>query len=100
MKYDTYLVVLNEDGQYSVWPADREIPAGWRAEGAEGSRQHCLEHIGRVWADMRPLSLRCLRRLSRHGRHLRATVTQLFLSCQHRARRSAQPLCSRSSAAT
>ncbi|WP_053709498.1 MbtH family protein [Streptomyces sp. NRRL B-3648] len=54
----TYRVVLNDEEQYSVWLADRELPLGWRAEGTEGTRAECLAHIGTVWTDMRPLSLR------------------------------------------
>ena len=53
-----YLVVLNDEEQYSIWAADRDIPAGWHAEGTEGTRAECLAHIGKVWTDMRPLSLR------------------------------------------
>lgn len=55
---ERYLVVLNDEEQYSIWFAERELPAGWRAEGTEGSREECLDHIDRVWTDMRPLSLR------------------------------------------
>ncbi|MFF8911137.1 MbtH family protein [Streptomyces olivaceoviridis] len=54
----TYRVVLNDEEQYSVWLADRELPLGWHAEGTEGTRAECLAHIGAVWTDMRPLSLR------------------------------------------
>lgn len=54
----TYIVVLNDEEQYSIWLADREIPPGWRADRAEGTREECLAHIGKVWTDMRPLSLR------------------------------------------
>lgn len=54
----SYLVVLNDEEQYSIWLADREMPAGWHGDGTEGSREECLAHIGRVWTDMRPLSLR------------------------------------------
>lgn len=54
----TYRVVLNDEEQYSIWLADRELPAGWRAEGTEGSRDECLAHIDQVWTDMRPRSLR------------------------------------------
>ncbi|WP_405113290.1 MbtH family NRPS accessory protein [Micromonospora sp. NBC_01405] len=54
----TYVVVLNDEEQYSIWLADREIPAGWRTDGTRGSRSECLAHIGEVWTDMRPLSLR------------------------------------------
>ncbi|MFG1779688.1 MbtH family protein [Micromonospora sp. NPDC049051] len=53
-----YLVVINEEEQYSVWLADREPPTGWRAVGFSGSRDECLDHIEQVWTDMRPLSLR------------------------------------------
>jgi MbtH protein len=53
-----YRVVMNEEEQYSVWPADREVPAGWRAEGTTGGKADCLARIDEVWTDMRPLSLR------------------------------------------
>lgn len=51
-------VVVNHEEQYSIWPADREIPAGWRAAGKQGTKAECLAHINEVWTDMRPLSLR------------------------------------------
>jgi MbtH protein len=55
---DEYLVVVNHEEQYSIWFADREIPDGWRGEGTSGTREECLDHIEKVWTDMRPLSLR------------------------------------------
>jgi MbtH protein len=55
---EKYAVVLNHEEQYSIWPLDREIPAGWRAEGTSGSKEECLARIETVWTDMRPLSLR------------------------------------------
>jgi MbtH protein len=54
----TFVVVLNDEEQYSIWLADREIPDGWRAEGTRGTKSDCLAHIDTVWTDMRPLSLR------------------------------------------
>ena len=51
-------VVLNHEEQYSIWPAQREIPAGWKAAGKTGKKKECLEYIEQVWTDMRPLSLR------------------------------------------
>lgn len=51
-------VVVNDEGQYSIWWDGRELPAGWRAEGTRGSKEECLAHIDEVWTDMRPLSLR------------------------------------------
>jgi uncharacterized protein YbdZ (MbtH family) len=53
-----YEVVVNHEEQYSIWLADRELPPGWTPEGQQGSKQECLDHIDRVWTDMRPLSLR------------------------------------------
>ncbi|NWF30170.1 MbtH family NRPS accessory protein [Streptomyces sp. PKU-EA00015] len=53
-----YIVVLNGEEQYSILSADREIPAGWAVEGFRGPRHECLDHIDRVWTDMRPLSVR------------------------------------------
>jgi uncharacterized protein YbdZ (MbtH family) len=53
-----YRVVVNHEEQYSIWPADRDIPAGWRDEGTAGLKAECLAHIDEVWTDMRPLSLR------------------------------------------
>ncbi|MFD0318157.1 MbtH family protein [Streptomyces flavalbus] len=55
---EEYLVVRNDEEQYSIWRADRELPAGWHPEGTRGGRQACLDHIDVVWTDMRPLSLR------------------------------------------
>jgi len=53
-----YQVVVNHEEQYSIWRIDRELPLGWRLAGKTGLKGECLEHIGRVWTDMRPLSLR------------------------------------------
>jgi MbtH protein len=53
-----YKVVVNHEEQYSIWPANREDPLGWRDAGKSGSKDECLAYIKEVWTDMRPLSLR------------------------------------------
>jgi MbtH protein len=53
-----YKVVMNDEEQFSIWPADRENALGWRDAGKSGSKQDCLDYIKSVWIDMRPLSLR------------------------------------------
>jgi MbtH protein len=53
-----YKVVVNHEEQYSIWPADRPDPGGWRDGGKTGTKAECLAHIKEVWTDMRPLSLR------------------------------------------
>jgi MbtH protein len=53
-----YEVVMNDEEQYSIWPADREMPLGWRKAGKQGLKPECLAYIEEVWSDMRPKSLR------------------------------------------
>ena len=55
---ETYRVVMNHEEQYSIWPLDRALPAGWRDAGKSGLKQDCLDYIQAVWTDMRPDSLR------------------------------------------
>ncbi len=51
-------VVVNGQGQYSIWPTYRAIPEGWEAVGVQGERQLCLDHIAKVWTDLRTRRLR------------------------------------------
>ena len=53
-----YKVVVNDEGQYSIWAGDRPNPDGWRDAPRSGSKSECLAYIKEVWTDMRPLSLR------------------------------------------
>ena len=53
-----YKVVLNDEEQYSIWPADRENALGWHDADKSGTKEECLAYIKEVWTDMRPLSLR------------------------------------------
>jgi MbtH protein len=51
-------VVVNDEEQYSIWPIDRELPAGWHDAGKQGPKSACLSYVDEVWTDMRPKSLR------------------------------------------
>ena len=53
-----FRVVVNHEEQYSIWPAERDLPLGWSEAGKSGSKDECLAYIKEVWTDMRPLSLR------------------------------------------
>ena len=50
-------VLVNEEGQHSLWPSFREVPAGWTIVHKSASRAACLEFIEQNWSDMRPKSL-------------------------------------------
>ena len=54
----TYKVVVNGEGQYSIWDVSRESPAGWRDAGKTGSKDECLAYVEDVWTDLTPLSTR------------------------------------------
>jgi len=54
----THQVVVNHEEQYSILRLGEPLPKGWRAEATTGTEMECLAHIGRIWIDMRPLSIR------------------------------------------
>jgi MbtH protein len=53
-----FQVLRNDEEQYSLWPADHEVPAGWTPVGKRGTREECMSYVDEVWTDMRPRSLR------------------------------------------
>ncbi len=55
---EVFTVVVNHEGQHSIWPARRPLPAGWTETDTHGDREACLAHIEQTWTDLRPLSLR------------------------------------------
>ena len=52
-----FLVLVNEEGQYSLWPTFKDVPTGWETVGPRGKRGECLAYIEENWTDMRPRSL-------------------------------------------
>ena len=54
----TFLVVVNDEDQHSLWPAFADVPAGWRKVFGEASRPECLAYVEEHWTDIRPKSLR------------------------------------------
>ena len=52
-----YVVLVNDEGQHSLWPSFAEVPEGWTVAHAEDDRQACLDYVEEHWTDMRPKSL-------------------------------------------
>lgn len=52
-----YFVLINDEGQYSLWPEFADVPAGWTIAHGKDGRQACLDYIETNWTDMRPRSL-------------------------------------------
>ena len=55
---DLYFIVKNHEEQYSIWRADKAIPAGWETVEQPAPKDACLARIDEIWTDMRPASLR------------------------------------------
>jgi MbtH protein len=53
-----YLVLLNDEEQYSLWPASADVPAGWRVVSGPDSLAAATSYVDEHWVDMRPRSLR------------------------------------------
>jgi MbtH protein len=53
----TYLVLVNNEGQHSLWPSFVAVPAGWTVAHEESSRSASLDYVNATWTDMRPTSL-------------------------------------------
>jgi MbtH protein len=54
---DVFAVLVNEEGQYSLWPAGKAVPEGWSRVGPTGTKAECLAFVEANWTDMRPRSL-------------------------------------------
>jgi len=54
----TYVVLVNDEEQHSLWPTFAETPAGWRTTFGPAGRDACLAHVEETWTDLRPRSLR------------------------------------------
>jgi MbtH protein len=55
---DLFIALINDEEQYSIWPAKKEIPPGWEGVGFSGSKAEVSAYIDKHWTDMRPASLR------------------------------------------
>jgi len=53
-----YFVLVNEEGQHSLWPVFADVPKGWSAVHGPDDRAGCLDHVNVHWTDLRPRSLR------------------------------------------
>lgn len=52
-----FFVLVNEEGQHSLWPSFAPVPSGWEVVFGEAKREKCLEYVEGAWSDMRPNSL-------------------------------------------
>ena len=58
--FDEFRVVVNDEGQHSLWPTALVVPHGWTVTSGPGSREECVERIEADWPDIRPRGLRAV----------------------------------------
>lgn len=51
-------VLVNDEGQHSLWPSFADVPAGWTTRFGPDTRDACAAYVEEHWTDLRPLSLR------------------------------------------
>jgi MbtH protein len=56
-KTGVFLVLVNDEGQHSLWPQFAAVPGGWNRVFGPGPRADCLDYVEKNWTDMRPKSL-------------------------------------------
>lgn len=54
----TFLVLVNDEGQHSLWPSFVAVPDGWRTVYGEDTKDGCVAYVEHHWTDLRPHSLR------------------------------------------
>jgi uncharacterized protein YbdZ (MbtH family) len=55
---DLFIVLINAEGQHSLWPAAKAIPGGWSLAHPAAGKAECLAYVETHWTDLRPASLR------------------------------------------
>lgn len=73
----TFLVLVNDEGQHSLWPVFAKVPNGWKTVFGEAGRAECLEYIEKSWTDMRPKSLiEAMEKMEQEKRELESADAQ------------------------
>ncbi|WP_328341092.1 MbtH family protein [Micromonospora sp. NBC_00421] len=52
-----FLVLVNDEGQHSLWPEFAAVPAGWAVVFGVADRPSCIAYVNENWPDLRPRSL-------------------------------------------
>lgn len=71
-----FTVLVNHEGQHSLWPVFARVPAGWTPRFGPAGREECLDYVETHWVDMRPASLVASMDAARRerGSHIRVAV--------------------------
>ena len=49
----TYIVLTNDSGQHSLWPAGVIVPSGWTTVHGEDTRAASLAYVDQHWTALR-----------------------------------------------
>ena len=54
----TFVVLINDEEQHSLWPVFADVPVGWRVVFGAAHHAACLDYVEQKWPDIRPKTLR------------------------------------------
>ncbi|WP_110471407.1 MbtH family protein [Williamsia limnetica] len=54
----TFRVLVNHEGQHSLWPDFAPVPGGWTSQHGPSGREDCLQYVEKNWRDIAPRSLK------------------------------------------
>jgi MbtH protein len=53
----SFLVLVNDEEQHSLWPSYLDVPSGWAVVHGPTDRETAVRYVDEHWTDMRPKSL-------------------------------------------
>lgn len=54
----TFHLLVNDEGQYSLWPDFAPVPEGWAQVLTSVPHAEAVAHVEAVWTTLQPASLR------------------------------------------
>lgn len=63
----TFRVLVNHEGQHSLWPDFAPVPGGWTSQHGPSGREDCLQYVEENWRDIAPMSLKQSISERKHG---------------------------------
>ncbi|WP_231759257.1 MbtH family protein [Microbulbifer elongatus] len=52
----SFLVLKNANGEYSLWPEFRAVPAGWERMHGPDTREACSDYVDAHWHSINPFA--------------------------------------------
>ena len=54
---DSYLMLADGDGRFSLWPSGAAVPDGWTVVLSTVGRLQVLDSVEKQWPELRPVTM-------------------------------------------